>query len=384
MSIAQQFSGLPMDQLIGAPLSAASDASIRLASSTAEFINKVGFDSNGNVRNVAFKYEKRSMNEDGTSNLDEMKVEVPMLAIVPIPNLQIDEVNILFDMEVKQSEKSESSLDLGLSLSGSARIGPVKVSVTGSVSVHQANTRSTDNSAKYHVDVRATNHGTPEGLARVLDMMAANVAPSLVSSTLKDGNGQDLTEQAKAKAERLKSLRNEISQLESRLSAAESGLMSNIINIKKIADSQLNVYQSNILKKINELNGEDDEIKNAKTDEEKEKAQKKKEENDKLAEEYSQTQDQINQVWNNFKNMVKDYIKMIADSNEEQTGVSELFGLKAVDDKIKIAQYAKTEEFYNALAAAQKNAVDSQKTVSQTESDLLKKKGEYSNAIAGK
>ena len=54
MSIGQQFQGLPMDQLIGSPLSAAADASIRLANSTADFINKVGFDAEGNVRNVAF------------------------------------------------------------------------------------------------------------------------------------------------------------------------------------------------------------------------------------------------------------------------------------------------------------------------------------------
>lgn len=107
-----------------------------------------------------------------------MKVDVPMLALVPTPNLQVDEVNILFDMEVKQSEKSEKSLDLGASITGTMNLGIIKVSVSGSVSAHSSNTRSSDNSAKYHVDVRATNHGTPEGLARVLDMMAGKDAAS--------------------------------------------------------------------------------------------------------------------------------------------------------------------------------------------------------------
>ena len=76
MGITEQFAGLDMYKLIGAPLTASADASIMLANSTAEFINKVGFDSNGNTRNVAFTYEKKSMNEDGTSNNDQMKVEV--------------------------------------------------------------------------------------------------------------------------------------------------------------------------------------------------------------------------------------------------------------------------------------------------------------------
>ena len=69
----------------------------------------------------------------------------------------------------------------------SMNLGIVKVNISGSVSSHSSNTRSSDNSAKYHVDVRATNHGTPEGLARVLDMMASAVSPTLVNSTAMDG-----------------------------------------------------------------------------------------------------------------------------------------------------------------------------------------------------
>lgn len=67
MAIAEQFAGLQMDQLIGAPLRAAADASNQLANSTAEFINRVGFDANGNVQTVAFGYQRRSVNEDGIS-----------------------------------------------------------------------------------------------------------------------------------------------------------------------------------------------------------------------------------------------------------------------------------------------------------------------------
>ncbi len=44
MSVAEQFSGLNIQNLIGGPLTAAADARISLARSTAEFINDVGFD----------------------------------------------------------------------------------------------------------------------------------------------------------------------------------------------------------------------------------------------------------------------------------------------------------------------------------------------------
>lgn len=384
MAIAEQFAGLKMEQLIGGPLRATADASIQLASSTAEFINNVGFDKDGKVRTVAFGYQRRSMNEDGTSNLDEMKVDVPMLAIVPIPNLQVDEVNILFDMEVKQSERSESSLDAGVKVSGSGSILGFKVSVTGSVSTHQSNTRSSDNSAKYHVDVRATNHGMPEGLARVLDMMAANVAPMLVGSSIKDGNGQNLSEQARVKAERLKALRYEISAIEKRLGVAREGLDNSLSQLRRTGDSQMNIYNSILTKLMNGLEDVDSEIKNAKSDADRKKLESKKAENEKKMENYSQSMNEIEQSWSGLQNRTGELVKLIADSSAVPEGVSELFALRAFDDKGDAVAYGKGERCYSELVAAQTSAVNNQKKVSQIETELFNKKEEYSDAVAGK
>lgn len=365
MAIAEQFAGLDMEQLIGEPLRAAAGASTLLADTTANFINKVGFDEAGKVRTAAFVYQKRSVNEDGTSNLDEMKVDVPMLAIVPIPNLQVDEVNILFDMEVKQSERSESSLDMGATISGTVNLGVVKVSVTGSVSAHQSNTRSSDNSAKYHVDVRATNHGTPEGLARVLDMMAANVAPALVGTTIKDGNGQNLSEQARIKAERLKALRQEVSQIENRLSAAKGGRDNQIQQLKKLAVTQQNVYQGSMMRLMNALD-------------------KENEEDQRKASAYTQVMDEVNQSWNTLQNQAADLIKIMSDTGAQSEGVSEMFALKALDEMGETVSYAEGESYYGAIAGVQKNAVSSQHNVDTIEKELFDKKAEYSDAIAGK
>lgn len=398
MAIAEQFAGLRMDQLIGGPLSAAADASTLLANSTASFINRVGFDNKGNVRNVAFGYQRRTPNEDGTSSIDEMKVSVPLLAIVPIPNLQIDEVNILFDMEVKQSERSESSLDMGATLDASAKFGCVKVNVSGSVSSHQSNTRSTDNSAKYHVDVRATNHGIPEGLARVLDMMAANVAPALVSSSLKDGNGQDLSEKEKLKAERVKQLRNEISQIESRLTAAQDGLSTSLTQFKRIADTQLNNYRELMSRQVNKIDPEqyDKEIKDAEkagVETDIEAARKKKADAEKEVEKYSEMMEEVNSTWATFQNQVGGYVKMIADSTEngKLAEVSEVFGLKALKKGQSetelisgVDKYVAEESQYKAMLTAQNNAVDRQKNVDAIETELADKRAEYNDAMSGK
>jgi hypothetical protein len=98
----------------------------------------------------------------------------------------VQNVEITFDMEVSSSESSESGVDAEASttVGASAGWGPfsASVSVSGKVSTYANNARKSDNSAKYHVEVQATQGGTPEGLSRVLDIIAAAVAPSAVES----------------------------------------------------------------------------------------------------------------------------------------------------------------------------------------------------------
>lgn len=360
MAIAEQFAGLRMDQLIGGPLTAAADASTLLANSTAEFINKVGFNQDGKVRTVTFSYQARSINDDGTSNLDTMKVDVPMLAIVPIPNLQIDEVNILFDMEVKQSERSEKSMDMGANLSTSMNFGFVKVNVTGSVSAHSSNTRSSDNSAKYHVDVRATNHGIPEGLARVLDMMAVNISPALVSSTLKDNNGQDLAGSAKERAERLKDLRQSISMLESQVSASKDALDAKLKFLKSVSEKQVSIYITNLSLLSQAITDKDDP----------------------KSTEYSNMQQEVQNDWNVFTANLSENINSFAASEQEEEDFCKLYHLQAVTKEGVMQDYSSQEKLYPDLSRANKDAILAQKKVHSLEAELLGKKAEYNDMIS--
>ncbi|MEG0276484.1 MAG: DUF2589 domain-containing protein [Coprobacillus sp.] len=62
MSINKQFNGLDIKNLIGVPLDAVIDANKEMAETTGKFIEKVGFDSKGKVREANFDYIQ---NEDG-------------------------------------------------------------------------------------------------------------------------------------------------------------------------------------------------------------------------------------------------------------------------------------------------------------------------------
>lgn len=201
-----------MGDLIGAPLTAACDAQIRLAKATADFINRVGFeaerDANGALvqdgkmltRQVDFSFFRPSgdLEDDGNggqvAKVERVAISVPFLAIVNVPALAIKTVDITFDMEIKssESETSGTAAEAALEASVSGGWGPVSASVkvSGSVSTHKESTRSTDKSAKYHVAVHARDDGMPEGLSRVLDMLQSAIAPIAVSKPVDPNNNK--------------------------------------------------------------------------------------------------------------------------------------------------------------------------------------------------
>lgn len=126
------------------------------------------------------------MKDDGTGTEDEdVVMDVPLLAIVKVPSLFIDTVDITFDMEVKSSSSQKESEDKAGKFSADMEAGwgcfSIKVHVEGSVATHKENTRSSDNSAKYHVEVHASDKGMPEGLARVMDIMNSAIVPKALA-----------------------------------------------------------------------------------------------------------------------------------------------------------------------------------------------------------
>lgn len=201
VDMASQFRGLPMGDLIGGPLMAACDAQVKLANATASFIKVVGFlpppdpskpNEFGDVRKALFKFTRPAESKPDSSGtaveayVEDVSLEVPLLAIVKVPNLQVTDVDITFDMEVKSSFSAKESSDMSAKAAADITVGwgvfSAKVHIEGSVSSHKENTRTSDNSAKYHVSVKAKDSGMPEGLARVLDIMNQAIAPTKIES----------------------------------------------------------------------------------------------------------------------------------------------------------------------------------------------------------
>ena len=191
ISMAGQFSGLPMKDLIGGPLQAACDAQNMLAAATANFIKDVGMkkaaDGSMDALTVDFSFQRPgNPDKDGKPTIENVDLKVPILAIVNTPNLSIKETEIKFTMSVASSDSSKNTSDSAASMDGEAKmdfgIYSAKISIHGSVASHSENARASDNSAKYDVRVLARDDGPPEGLMKMLDMLQSAIAPVPVAA----------------------------------------------------------------------------------------------------------------------------------------------------------------------------------------------------------
>jgi len=173
----QALQSIPFRDLIGGPLKSAVEAQTMAAESTVEFIERVGFlpPANGTtppgLRTVTFAYEK----DDGNGEQQSFSLTVPLLSIVPIPFIRIDEVNIDFSAKLNDVVRNDSSTSssFGISLGANAGWGWGSASLRASYSRSSQSSSSSTYQSEYNmsVKVRAGAAPMPEGMARILDIL---------------------------------------------------------------------------------------------------------------------------------------------------------------------------------------------------------------------
>lgn len=188
----KELKDIPFGYLIGQPLKAAVEAQATAAKTTIDFIEKIGFvppanregqhmlfvdeskDADaGTIRNLTFKYRKQDQN-----NVEaDFELSVPILSIVPIPSLRIDEVTIDFTAKLTDTIETTRKKDLAIDAEGSANYkpwwSPVEIDVRTSVKSDQSSSSSERYNREYsmHVHVRAVQDAMPAGLSRILGIL---------------------------------------------------------------------------------------------------------------------------------------------------------------------------------------------------------------------
>jgi hypothetical protein len=202
VSMAQQFTGLPMEDLIGAPLNAAAKANASMALTQTRFLMETCFNVEQEGEHNIYKpimIEMCLQRGVLTTTNDEKKEVViqnftttfnlPLLSIIPVNSLAVNGVDINFEMEVKSSysetettEKNTEKKEDG-SFEDKLKWGPLSVSIQGSASYssHDSSTHNThyekSNSAKYTVNVHAGQLPVPKGVNTIIEAFTQAIQP---------------------------------------------------------------------------------------------------------------------------------------------------------------------------------------------------------------
>lgn len=197
---------LPFGNIIGGPMKAAIEAQALAAKSTIDFIQTVGFKKQtgdemfptpsgtgevdsadfGDIRTVTFVY---STHDTITNTSKDVELTVPILTIVPIPFLRIDEMTIDFTAKIleefKHAQTSKTDIDFSTSTNGSWKSwwSPVSVNFTASLSTKHSSTAASSSRLQtectMNVHVRAVQDAIPAGLGRVLNILETSAITSV-------------------------------------------------------------------------------------------------------------------------------------------------------------------------------------------------------------
>ena len=191
--IADQFAGLPIEELIVSPIIGMAKGQAKLNEVTWKYISEVAFvkdEKTGvtSARSLDVEMNRVVTNGDtGEQEIQKLYNKVPMLPLVPLPSLAITSADIEFSMEVKTSEASKdtSTSENSYEASAGGRWWGMSFNakVAGKVATNKENTRSTDNSAKYNVKVHAEQLPPTEGMLKLSDYLTQMLEPSLIPLT---------------------------------------------------------------------------------------------------------------------------------------------------------------------------------------------------------
>ena len=150
MAIADQFKGLPIEDLIVQPLVGMAKGQAQLNDVTWRYISEVAFEKDETTKKSKTRFLDVQLNryvtnpDTGVQELQQINSMVPMLPLVPLPSLAITSADVEFTMEVQQSETSKdtSSSEASLDAEASGGFWGMKYSVKMEPSIVQQATNA--------------------------------------------------------------------------------------------------------------------------------------------------------------------------------------------------------------------------------------------------
>lgn len=189
MAIGQELSSIDFQSMIGGPLNAVVKAQAQSAQTSVDFIKSVGFnppdakEDPGKPTMVSFTYDKpvETKDDKGVITVTPTKYEltVPILTMLPIPFIRVEECEIDFNAKINSVQESTTtnSSDLSVSLGVKGGWGPVSAELKCSYS-NKKSTSATDKTERTYtmaIHVKAVQDELPAGTEKILAILENSI-----------------------------------------------------------------------------------------------------------------------------------------------------------------------------------------------------------------
>ncbi len=176
--LVSELNNIDFARMIGGPLQACVNAQVASSVASVEFIKSIGFTqpTDGTLPQlvmVDFTHERQDVNEAGAAVPITRHIKVPLIALVQIPSLRIESVDINFNVKLNSVETATSSTTIGVTAAAQGGWGPVKFKVSGSYQRSSATGVRVEKEYLLNVKVRAVQDELPAGMEKVFALLSA-------------------------------------------------------------------------------------------------------------------------------------------------------------------------------------------------------------------
>jgi len=190
----EELATLDFESMIGGPLLAVVNAQAQAAMSTVDFIKSVGFeeDSAGGIKPIAvtFGYERDFPVADSSGNVTlqrrNFNLTVPILTMLPIPFLRVEEATIDFNAKIVSVQYRDTASTLNFSTELKAKAGFVfgSAQLKTNFSYQRTNNEGSKVERTYTmgVHVRAVQDEMPAGTERLLGILENSIQEAPLTS----------------------------------------------------------------------------------------------------------------------------------------------------------------------------------------------------------
>lgn len=180
------FTNLPIGQLIASPFSEVAKGQAALCEMYVQTLfqfafenpKQSGFDKDNTTRVLKFAYTHPVVDEvNGTVTSKDFVINVPLLALVPIPAFTMDSADVKFDMEVNiaNTESNENAEEIYTDLNLS--FWKVSANLSGKVSNTSKSSYTNTQKATYSISAHAAQQAPAEGMTKLTSLLAEAMEP---------------------------------------------------------------------------------------------------------------------------------------------------------------------------------------------------------------